>query len=356
MSCVATAPPTSNAFPITWHRLERTLGREDAAYLTSPRSVQAAPEQCFEAHGPEVAPTAINFLSLPGEIRNKIYRLLLCDFNTGLVGVLDPAGCEDSSHKDETYSCGEWMGLTGRRCKLKKSQLHLAILSTNRQIYSEGIKILYGENVFSIRLWQAKSRLRIHFLDNGGHFERGLRKGSREDHRPALIRNYEITVAASYGRSCPPLREALAHVYYLLRLENMQLHQLNLVLDTSNLQPPWDIEKPEFVFRILEPPYDVPIVARANVNGVPPRYAKYLKDVMEAKYPVPGLPRMYRALQEATGSNRECQADLERACQAMADDDMERFKRIRTSIIAYIQQKMIHNIEDIHFFDVEEEP
>ncbi|KAM7191193.1 hypothetical protein V8F33_009064 [Rhypophila sp. PSN 637] len=74
---------------------------------------------------------SFEFLSLPGEIRNKIYRLVLCDHE-----VID------------NYTYSQIPAHSGcARGELHKSA---QLLRTCRQIHTEAMPILYGENTFQI--------------------------------------------------------------------------------------------------------------------------------------------------------------------------------------------------------------
>jgi len=86
-----------------------------------------------------------------------------------------------------------------------------------------------------------------------------------------------------------------------------------------------------------------------DLHGVRPRYGRYLKDIMAGCTPVDHLPKMFDALEHFAGPFDCCEEDLQRAVDAMEEDDAETFKHIRAEIIKRVHVRMENALG--HLFD-----
>ena len=83
-------------------------------------------------------------------------------------------------------------------------------------------------------------------------------------------------------------------------------------------------------------------VGRVDVRGVvKSHYKQYLIDVMQGGSLLNNLPKMYDALEYYGGPFYYCEEDLEDACEAMEDGDVELFKRVREEIIEKVTACMV---------------
>lgn len=360
--------------------------------------------------------TPFRFLHLPAEIRNSIYRLLLCQPTT--IGYAD-----------------------------RTMNLHPAVLRANHQVYDEAKHILYGENYFEIGI-------RHRFDDNLAYFvrcERFAKDVDRKLRQFRLIQRYDIYIEVQQEEDilavkrivrdvCKVLSEVprIKHLIITLdqdsdgdqallaafeRLESQVEDQnvtpkvsrssafladlndiielssdysngiLKLSLGNSNgiielsfeklsfeklsfgpwsfvkLLPEdsndtiilpglmidcdkeleelpikeWLIERIEFLSQratALQPFTYLRNVGRVDVRGaVKPRYKRYLRDVMQGGSPLNHLPKMYDALEDYA-EPFYCYEDLDDAYEAMEDEDVELFKRVREEVIEKVTARM----------------
>ena len=91
-----------------------------------------------------------------------------------------------------------------------------------------------------------------------------------------------------------------------------------------------------------------------DVQGVvKPRYKQYLIDVMQGDSPLDHLPKMYDALQHYAGQLDWCDKELQCALEAMEDDNVEDFKRIRATVIEKVTTRMASARERLFDHDAE---
>ena len=87
--------------------------------------------------------------------------------------------------------------------------------------------------------------------------------------------------------------------------------------------------------RALQPFALLRNVGHVEFRGViEPRYKQDLTDIMQGNGPVDHLPKMYEALQYYVGQLDYYERELEYACEAVEDEDVEGFKRIRARLVA----------------------
>jgi hypothetical protein len=138
----------------------KARGKRSTKTTTKAPKSAASPPDVQEDEGPEV----VGFLSLPPEIRNIIYRQVLC-------------------HDDKIYFHDYKRGyhVPGRAYTgnlgskpLGGNVLLPRLLTTHSTIYHEGASILYGENEFVVAMSEAASQ-DIHFFNRIGESIRFIR-------------------------------------------------------------------------------------------------------------------------------------------------------------------------------------
>ncbi|SMR63637.1 unnamed protein product [Zymoseptoria tritici ST99CH_1A5] len=142
------------------------------------------------------------FMGLPPEIRNIIYRLVLCSQRRGTI------------HFKKGWYWAHVLSHPDRHCGLIiPSGLSPALLSTNSTIHREATPILYGENTFEINL-----------ADVGQVFD-------RIDHSLHLLRN------ASFFRAYPVLSTKMRDTSFLRLKQLGALRSLTLCQDPKRTSP-----------------------------------------------------------------------------------------------------------------------
>jgi hypothetical protein len=251
------------------------------------------------------------FLNLPGELRNKIYRLLLCNKKT--LGTAP--GYSDFRYK--------WSGADPGP--------HCAILRVNRQLYQEGRSILYGENTFGLRVLQ-------HCGDPRAYFMNRSRFVAKED--PVLghvfknFKSFEIVVEIGASYQFPRVNQAVRSVSRQLA-ENPELKSLNVYLE-GRVQ--WRYpDRLHTLSNVLESLSLLRNVGCVNFYGVDPEYGQNLKSTMEGNTPLDHLPNMYDALVSYVGQRNCCRTELEEAKEALERFDVAAFKLIRAEIVVKLK-------------------
>jgi hypothetical protein len=312
--------------------------------------------------------TPFRFLHLPAEIRNSIYRLLLCQ-STAIE----------------------------RSCRTP--DLHPAVLRANHQVYDEAKLILYGENYFKMRIWHSYRVDRAHFV-RCEHFAKTIKRELRQFR---LIQRYDIhidildkedtwKVKRIVRDVCNVLSEVPRIKHLIITLgQYSERHQalvtaferLQSRVEDQNATPEvsrssaflagpndnikmvledlndseilaylpteshkeleefpvkgWFIEHIEFICQragALQPFTYLRNVGRVDVCGVAkPRDKEYLIDVMQGDSPLDHLPKMYDALDYYGRPFFCCARDLREARNAVDDGDVELFKRVREKVI-----------------------
>jgi hypothetical protein len=124
--------------------------------------------------------------------------------------------------------------------------------------------------------------------------------------------------------------------------------------EQSNIPPFEELYK---YSHLLQPFALIRNVGLVDVSGgVRPRFAQYLKSVMEGGSPMDHLPKMYDALEYLAGLFNEYEDDLQRACDATEndDDDVEEFKRIRMELVQRVIDRTERTLNSL--FDHGTEP
>lgn len=122
------------------------LSVDNHAIPESSNASQSTYPSYTDIHSPKKkggAPSAFRFLSLPPEIRNSVYRLLLTTPTS-------PIELPRLANKIAKRSA-EWQKCKSARRKARFKSIFLEVLQTCKQIHDEASGILYGCNVFKFR-------------------------------------------------------------------------------------------------------------------------------------------------------------------------------------------------------------
>ena len=285
--------------------------------------------------------TQFPFLKLPPEIRNMIYRILLC--HNGPIGSVNLV-------KDHIG-------------------LHPKVLRMCHQVLSEARIILYRQNVFRI-LIHDEMETRADFLALNDRFiaQSVLEAKTRLGTRFQEMRRFEISVLAGMGSNIRRIKAAVRSVTEVLRgLDQLDYLHLKFPVSESYPQSPnlnlsaqsrltdyLHLYSPPYPFaslhfRSLEGFAALRNVGTVVLDGIDPEYGQYLTKTMTGCSPLDYLPKMYDALKLYAGPFDYCALLLREACDAMEMDDVDRFKHVREDIIAMVTHPMIE-AED-HLFD-----
>ena len=243
------------------------------------------------------------FLALPAEIRNTIYRLLLCDH--------------------EPIS-SLWKPRDKRRI------LFPSILRTCRQVLSETQPILYGENIFSMKIFHRfLEGPRAYFL-KCDHF--GLEAEGCVQHMLRYLRRLDIVVELQDEEETRSVKSAVTAVCKVLS-GLPQLDHLHVTLDGRGYNA-------QSHSRVLSGFALLRNVQNVILDGVPKVYGKYLKSKMTGNSPLDHLPKMYDALLYFAGHFDCCEKELQEATNAIEDDDVKCFKSVRAEIVILVSNRM----------------
>jgi hypothetical protein len=268
------------------------------------------------SNGQTAASTA--FLHLPPELRNMIYRLLVCD--------------------DCTLARGS------------NAALHPAILRTCHQIHTEARSILYGENVWEIQIMGTFGDEIARFM-NSAHFGEYIEYPFQ--HLRQEMRKFRILVRLDPGEEPTTVRSAVRKVAKalssipLLTCVDIELRYF----DMDDVPTTLELGDPLEFCHVLQGFSSLRNVRKVLLNGVPPVYAKYLTRKMTGSAPLDYLPSLYDALEEYGGRYSFCQDSLSEACDAMEAADISRFKAARAEIVKLVSQYMAKCIDTLYSQD-----
>ena len=248
------------------------------------------------------------FLDLPPEIRKEILRLLLI--------------CKP-------FIARHFWG----------QGLHPCVFRVNQQLYSEGVNVLYGENTFRMKIWDKKG-----YGDGQAEFQNCI--FFPEDVSSRLpqykrIKHHDIFVQLQrepedgeeeYWTVKPVVRKVATKLSKVPALQHLRI--TFGVHEQSRDPGPSGCDQVLQSFALLRK------VAIVEINGAMPRYAQYLKNVMEGISRLDHLPKMYPALQHLAGSFDEYEGDIRQACTAMEEDEVERFKIIGAKLVSKVVERM----------------
>ncbi|KAK3384707.1 hypothetical protein B0T24DRAFT_674445 [Lasiosphaeria ovina] len=270
------------------------------------------------------------FLVLPPEIRNKIYRLLLCHPTT-----------------------------LGNQWSVSPVPLSAQLLRTCRQVRAEGLSILYGENTFNIMISNTYGPHYSYI-----NYSRGLEGvfgkvsfGGRRPHRAELLpclRRFEIEVRYTEDHKLSFLRDSARKVVAeLQKVSRIEYLKLDCKLDCENeygeinwYDRCWD----NYVAEGIEPECSRMLrtwlgrlrnVKEVVIKGMPKEDSVILKERWQSDEPLektPPLIDVYKALEEDAQGYRFCDDNLLCALLAMERDDVEAFEACKGAIVESVRQ------------------
>ena len=215
-----------------------------------------------------------------------------------------------------------------------------SILRTCHQILGESRMILYGENIFSMEIFSKDDGARAYFL-NCDHF--GLQGEVMWESRLWDMRRFDISIRHPIEESFRDEKAAVRAVCNVLS-KIPWLDYLHIAFEEQSYD---DRSYPE----ILESFTLLRNVQSVFLEGVPPAYTQYLLSKMTGCSPLDHLPRMYEALQCYAGPFDCCEEALHVACEAMEEDDVDRFKRVREEIITLVTERMANTRNNLFSHD-----
>lgn len=235
---------------------------------------------------------------------------------------------------------------------VRKNGLHVQILGTNKQMYYEGLEILYGENYFRINIRNSREEGKANFMN----CHRFVEEIQWKFPRFKLIQHYEIYVEIQEDKDRSTVKSIVRKVAEVLA-EIPRIKHLRIILG--------GYEPYKYFFRHREEVYtcsDVlqPFVLLREVNrvdlrgGVRPQYAEYLQNMMEGKSLLDHLPKMYDALERLASPFEEFQQGLLMIRVALEDYDVPEFKRIHSDLSRQVIDRIQHAFN--HLTDHDAEP
>ena len=262
--------------------------------------------------------TTITLLSLPFEIRRQIYKELLVAHR--------PIG-EDSASSpraNERYVHGHF---------LQDWPITVSILRTCYQVYDEASPVLYGQNIFGLKVYTFKGQERAETLtsyhiaeDNDPKrlpYAKILRWAISvrvSDYHPRLL-----TTHSSLSRACQVISKT-PH----LRSVEVELDSLGFQTDPRILEPLTLLRNIQNVTVHSRP--DPRWCYQSSEPTVPPAYAQYLKVVMEGDLPIIHLPKMYQAFQKHIERFDSYKKMLQQVAKALEDFNFDAFIRVSEQV------------------------
>lgn len=278
-----------------------------------------------------------NFLDLPAEIRNMIYRLLLVADKT--LGNED----EDPGSTPVWASFGEY-------------HLQPAILGACLQVYREASPILMGQNTFGIYIYgfdhcsrelkdedysamlnadehwyanedNAMTKLLDLHLDDNGFGKRT--NGQYVDYNRIIqkFQRFEIAIEGHNTLTVGFHVNTLCNLT-LRRMPALQHISIDFLRDTSHMEP-----TALGSFGMLRNLHSVVIY------GVPIPFAKRLGELMLGNTPQENLNNMYRSLMENGVYVNVKYSDWKKAFIAMLEWDVQVFNEVRSTILSGLIQE-----------------
>ena len=274
------------------------------------------------------ATAGVNFLGLPPEVRNMIYRLLL-------VADKPLSGSKYEREMESEHNSGrEW-------ASLGEYHLQPAMLRVCWQLYREGSPILNRENTFGIRIrivhpvddnGIAMSSFRCSFINDGlsSFWDSSMDKFQRFEILILEAEYIEVKLGVEeLCRCCLSKSHALQHVSIYL-------------YDT--LEEDYEALGPFGMLRNLR---------SVDIHGAvaPRQYAKRLRRLMLGNTPPEDLDGMYLMLQKYVKDLKGDRSDLKKALKAVRRCDVQKFKEIRSKIISDVRDHIDPGSRHLFDFD-----
>ncbi|MCJ1464376.1 hypothetical protein MMC07_002989 [Pseudocyphellaria aurata] len=273
-----------------------------------------------------------NFLCLPLEARNMVYRhLLVADKILGSV-----------------FGTALEMGKGHGWLPSEEYHLQPAILRVCRQTYEEASCVLYGENTFGVQFygcdhWEDDADPDPEWVYHGSCLFMDFRFGT--DKLPPLItkcRKVEVLLDA-FTFDLDAVRLDAKNLCSEVLCKMPALHHISIhLLMFGNYK---DTHLAIGPFGVLRN------VRRVAIRGVPNPFAERLKSLMLGNTPQENVDQMWGSLMNYVKDPAECEFDLTRASRALKEWDYEKFQRIRARIISTYQRRMEDALSQVFDFD-----
>ncbi|KAK4194703.1 hypothetical protein QBC40DRAFT_269890 [Triangularia verruculosa] len=269
----------------------------------------------METPANQATAVALEFLSLPGEIRNRIYRLL---FRL------------DSTIDDDC-----------------RPRLSAQFLRTCRQVRDEGLPILYGENTFGFEMNNTA----------GPFYQTYLAPMPFERRTETRASRYHIVVTYTEEHKIELIRNAVRRLVNEVLAKGIQIDFIHLECDL-------DAEGDDDNFDRRHPfadDYWVNDGGKHEVVGVLRTWLGQVRNVKEVK--IEGLEKddaallrrrlqsdeimgatlltdMYTALESQVKETAFCEGNLRKALLAIESDDMEGFKEASVAVAEALKERL----------------
>lgn len=264
------------------------------------------------------SPSKFTFLGLPGEIRNRIYRLLL----------------RQSAH-----------------IKCSRQALSSQILRTCRLVHAEAISILYGENTFQFEISNTAGPFYGNIL-RPWCFSR-LDKASAKTNGLQYIRRFCIVIQYTECHKVAPIRKAVRDVVGLLqKVPAIDYLELDCRLHCEDIsganyrQECWDHyrvddDREDEVIRMVRTWLGlVRNVKAARIQGLPREDGSVLMRRWKSHRSSGRMPltNMYEILEKDADTQflEEARLDALEACET---DDQEKFKSCMAEIVEEMERR-----------------
>ena len=257
-------------------------------------------------------------LSLPLEVKNMIYRLLLV--------ANKPLSSQNQGYE---YGGPEW-------ASLGEYHLQPAILRVSWQLHREASVILNCENTFGIRIRPVvdKDGDVVTSSFRNSHFTDGL--SSFWDSSMDKFQRFEIVIADAEHSEVQSGVGELCRCYLSKSraLQRVSIHLLYSFYDD---------------YTVLGPFGALRNLRSVDIHGAPPPYAKHLRRLMLGNTPPLDWDGMYQMLKKYVEALDGGRSDLEEASKAMRKWNVQKFQETRSNILSDGQRCIDRAF--LHMFD-----
>ena len=296
------------------------------------------------------------FLSFPGEIRNKVYRLLF--------------------RYETTMNFKPYPDV----------ELSTEFLYTCRQIYTEALPILYGENTWRFKTSNTEPTWfynlacpfalchdfdpeQLDFDPEQQDFDPEQQDKPNTKTRTSVLRylrRFSICIEYTSKYNVTPIRKVTRWLEHRLRrvprIDFLQL-ECNPDCTDNNYSSPRDADSKRELINVLKTWLcRLRNVKTVVIGGLPELDTNTMKERLQSSEPreKTPLPRMYafdeKHVQD-TGCRKVgyCKENLREALLAVEEDDIKRFKAFRTVILREMRQYGEEVNKEVMFWDPEED-
>jgi len=234
------------------------------------------------------------------------------------------------------------------------------LLRTCRQIYAEGLSILYGENTFHIKIFNTWGPY-MNYIDYSNIVERAFKEASDSGAQPQkteilpLLRRFEIEVRYTDQHKLSLLRESAREIVAELQEKVPRIDRLllncKLYCRNENTQMMWDDPcwydyyaegDHEECSRMLRTWFGrLRSIKEVVTKGMYKEDAEILKERLRREEALDkrSLADEYEVLEEQVKGYRFCDKALSRALLAAERDDEEEFEACKKTIVKSVRQR-----------------